>query len=199
MIGSLTGSVKDIDLFTVLIDVNGVGYEVECTEATLRKLEIGGQVSLVIFTDVREDAIVLFGFADKSEKQVFLLLQKVKGVGARTASQIISRIDKVELLRIIGAGDLTRLQSVRGIGKKLAERIIVELKDLVADHAMGRQQRLGSMIEVRAEPYQDAISALEALGFSKRDAERAVAEVRNLGGSLATESGSIVKEALRFI
>ena len=77
MIGSLTGSVKDIDLFTVLIDVNGVGYEVECTEATLRKLDIGGQVSLVIFTDVREDAIVLFGFADKSEKQVFLLLQKL--------------------------------------------------------------------------------------------------------------------------
>lgn len=199
MIGSLTGTVKDIDLFTVLIDVNGVGYEVECTEATLQKLEIGGEISLVIFTDVREDAIVLFGFADKSEKQVFLLLQKVKGVGARTASQIISRIDKVELLRIIGAGDLTRLQSVRGIGKKLAERIIVELKDLVADHAMGRQQRLGSMIEVRAEPYQDAISALEALGFSKRDAERAVTEVRNQGGAVAAESGSIVKEALRFI
>lgn len=199
MIGSLTGVIKGIELFTVLIDVNGVGYEVECTEATLRKIEMGAHVSLVVFTDVREDAIVLFGFADKHEKQVFLLLQKVKGVGARTASQIISRIDKVELLRMIGAGDLTRLQSVRGIGKKLAERIIVELKDIVADHAMGRQQKLGGMIEVQTEPFQDAISALEALGFSKRDAERAVSEVRTLGAVATSDSGTIVKEALRFV
>ena len=199
MIGSLTGIIRGVELFTVLIDVNGVGYEVECTEATIRTIELGAQVSLVIFTDVREDAIVLFGFADKHEKQVFLLLQKVKGVGARTASQIISRIDKVELLRMIGAGDLTRLQSVRGIGKKLAERIIVELKDLVAVHAMDRQQKLVGMIEVKTEPYQDAISALEALGFSKRDAEKAVSEVRNLGSIAKSDSGEIVKEALRFI
>lgn len=202
MISKLTGIVIEIFNSLATINVNGVGYEVFCSQDCIRSLELNKSATVTIYTDVKEDSITLFGFKDNQEKQVFLLLKKVKGVGARTASQIISRVNKLDLLRMIGSSDLTKLQSVKGIGKKLAERIIVELRDQVAEFV---NEQVSFNIEIDSEtnePFNDALSALQALGFSKRDAEGAVQRVKVSAGVIdlsKADSGNIVREALKYI
>lgn len=200
MIGALRGLVLDIAGNLVTLDVQGVGYEARCSQACLAKLTVGAEAALVIFTDVKEDSISLYGFEDRLEKQVFLLLTKVNGVGARTASEIISRMDKLELLRIIGAGDVHRLQAIKGIGKKIAERIVVELKDRVAEFAAEKGELRAGAPAGYDQPFEDAAQALVALGFSRKSADLAVSQAR--GALLPAEnvdSGRIIKEALRFI
>ena len=198
MIASLTGIVSEIQGRTVILDVGGVGYEVRCSEGCLSTLVLGEKTKLVIYTEVREDAIVLYGFADKMEKQAFLLLLQVKGVGAKSASDIISRVDKLDLLRAIGAGNTALLQGVKGVGKKTAERIIVELKDKVSEFAM-EQSPAGNVASSNNAVYDEALQALLALGFPKKNADIALkaALEGTLPGSL--DSGQIVKEALRYI
>ena len=205
MIAKLTGKISEIFNSTVTIDVNGVGYEVFCSQECIQSLQIDHNAVITIYTDVKEDSISLYGFKDSQEKQVFLLLRKVKGVGARTGSQIISRVNKLELLRIIGSSDLTKLQSIKGIGKKLAERIIVELRDQVAEFV--NEQVSSSVLFDPAinEPYNDALSALQALGFSRKDAENAINQVKASGvigvgkSSKDNDSGNIVREALKYV
>ena len=205
MIAKLTGKISEIFNSTVTIDVNGVGYEVFCSQECIQSLQVDHNAVITIYTDVKEDSISLYGFKDSQEKQVFLLLRKVKGVGARTGSQIISRVNKLELLRIIGSSDLTKLQSIKGIGKKLAERIIVELRDQVAEFV--NEQVSSSVLFDPAinEPYNDALSALQALGFSRKDAENAINQVKASGvigvgkSSKDNDSGNIVREALKYV
>ena len=199
MISLLKGTVAEISGAQVTLEVHGVGYEVRCSQACLAALAEGQETALVVYTDVKEDSISLYGFADRLEKQVFRLLNKVKGVGAKTASDILSRVDKVELLRIIGGGDAARLQAVKGIGRKTAERIVVELKDQVAEFAVEKGEMRGTLALGRAEPFEDAVQALMTLGFGRRDALRAVDQVRGAAGAESLDSGRIVKEALRFI
>ncbi len=200
MIASLTGIVSEIQGRTVILDVGGVGYEVRCSEGCLSTLVLGEKAKLVVYTEVREDAIVLYGFADKMEKQAFLLLLQVKGVGAKSASDIISRVDKLDLLRAIGAGNTALLQGVKGVGKKTAERIIVELKDKVSEFAMEQAPSAAKNVaNANNVVYEEALQALLALGFPKKNAEGALraALEGTLPGSL--DSGQIVKEALRYI
>ncbi|NMC63747.1 MAG: Holliday junction branch migration protein RuvA [SAR324 cluster bacterium] len=199
MISSLRGILEEVSLGVATIVVNGVGYEVWCTKACQLGLSVGGEVHVVTYTDVKEDSIRLYGFQDSTERQVFLLLLKVSGVGAKSAVEILSHIDKLELLRIIGAGDAGRLQKIKGIGRKTAERIIVELKDRVSEfaesgagiHAIGQEAQM-------PEAMQDALAALTALGFAKRDAERAMMSAKGAIRAKMTP-GEIVREALRFI
>lgn len=184
---------------TVLIDVAGVGYELHCSGACIASLEEGKETTLVVYTEVREDLIRLHGFVDLLEKQVFLMLTKVNGVGARTASDVLSQIDRRDLLRAIGAGDVSRLQSLRGVGKKTAERLVVELRDSVGKLS-GISPSLSSSVERDfGGPVGDAVQALVALGFSKKDAERAVSQVETGALKKALESGALVAEALRFV
>jgi holliday junction DNA helicase RuvA len=200
MIASLKGTVSEISGSFVTLEVQGVGYQVRCSYNSLARLSLGSEVSLVVYTDVREDSINLYGFEDRLEKQVFLLLTRVKGVGAKSASDIISRVDKLELLRAIGAGDLHKLQAVKGIGKKTAERIIVELKDKVAEFAQEEGEMRVHIEREQDGPFEDAIQALVALGFGRKEAERAVQQVRGAtAGVQPPDSGQVVKEALRFI
>ncbi|RMD86467.1 MAG: Holliday junction branch migration protein RuvA [Candidatus Dadabacteria bacterium] len=197
MISRLTGIVVEKDNNRVVLDVNGVGYEVFCSLNTIAALQCGEEATLVIHTEVREDSITLFGFADKLEKQTFLLLKTVKGVGARSASDIISRIDKLDLLRIIGSGDTLRLRSVKGIGRKIAERIVVELKEKVSDYAMGYA---GLSADVTAEgAFGDALEALRSLGFSQSVAEAALQKVKNNVDITGMDAGKIVQEALQYV
>lgn len=198
MIGSLRGIVVEAGSGAALIDVGGVGYTVAVSEACLNTLVPGSECSLVIHTDVREDAIRLYGFADRLEKQVFLLLLQVKGVGARSASDIVSAVDKRELLRLIAAGDLHKLQSVKRIGKKTAERIVVELRDKVGEYALeGQSERMG-VERLPSGALQDAIGALESLGFSRSEAEHAVKQVQR-ADMPGMDASQIVKEALRYV
>lgn len=199
MISSLKGIVDDISLGVVTLDVNGVGYEVLCTSACLACLEVGEVAKIITYTDVKEDSIRLYGFHDRMERQVFTLLLKVSGVGARTSADILSKMDKLELLRIIGAGDVARLQAIKGIGKKIAERIVVELKDRVAEFAEHGVEHTSAKQEEFSEPFQDALAALIALGFTRRDAERSLEAVRGQGARKPTGTGNIVREALKYI
>ena len=127
------------------------------------------------------------------------MLLKVNGVGARTASDVISQIDKRELLRAIGSGDVTRLQALKGIGKKTAERIVVELRDSVGEFASDRQPLASQIERLEGGPVEDAIEALVMLGFSRKDGERAVRSVTNGEVTRPLDSGNLVKEALKFV
>lgn len=208
MISQLKGTVDSINVNKATIDVAGVGYEVNCSARCIASLELGKSTKIIIYTYVREDAITLYGFEDSLEKQVFLLLISVQGVGPKSGAEIISRIDKRDLLRTIGTGDSTQLQKIKGVGKKLSERIIVELKDKVADFVQGRVERSeinlstsggGALIDTEATILEDAISAMEALGFNRRDAERSVQQAVSIATSEKRDSGQLVREALRFV
>ena len=199
MIAWLQGTVVEISGGSVILNVHGVGYELVCSSFCVARLTVGAEATIVVHTDVKEDSIRLYGFDDTLEKQVFRLLTRVKGVGAKSASDIVSRIDKRELLRAIGAGDVVKLQQMRGIGKKTAERIIVELKDKVGEFVLQREEQVAARGGEGA--FEEALAALQALGFSAREAEQALGRVRAevMGISGTTESGEVIRHALRFV
>ena len=196
MISWLKGKVLETSDNIAILDVSGVGYEIICSRQCMSTLMQQPEASVTIYTDVHQDSIRLYGFADKLEKQVFLLLKQVKGMGAKTASEVVSNVDKLELLRIIGSSNLTKLQTIRGIGKKTAERIVVELRDKVGQFAVDRQSNMTIEKHV-AVPASEAVDALCALGFTRKEAEAAVRAVNGI--ERLTDTGEIVREALRFV
>jgi len=132
MIGQLKGILDSCNGDEVIVDVCGVGYQVTVSGSVLAGLKgVGAAVKFVIYTDVKENAISLFGFSSVMERQVFLLTKKVKGIGSKSAMNIVSSLGAEALLSAIGRGDTDALKRVSGIGKKTAERIIVELKEQV--------------------------------------------------------------------
>ena len=203
MISSLCGVITELQGRIATIDVHGVGYEVRCSSSCAGSLTVGEESKVIIYTDVHEDAINLYGFLDRIEKQAFLLLLHVKGVGARSASDILSHMDKLDLLRAIGAGDATLLQSVKGVGKKTAERIIVELKDKVGEFVLDQTAESTSATQTKTgqtvQAYEEALQALLALGFAKKEAENAIKAVIDSKLTGEIDSGRILKEALRYV
>lgn len=205
MISRLSGEIVEIDGDSVVIDVGGVGYEVSCTSLALSRMSLGSRMVLSVYTDVREDSIRLFGFDSQAERHMFLLLNRVSGMGPRSSLDVLSNVAIRDLLRAIGSGDVRALMAIKGVGKKKAERIVVELKDLVATMAGERSTALRSMVTVEALSPKgpntlsnDAVSALEVLGFGRKDAEGAVSQaMQNLSG--ATDVGDLVREALRHV
>lgn len=205
MISRLLGEVVEIDGDSIVLDVNGVGYEVACTTALLSRLSLGARATLSVYTDVREDAIRLFGFDSVAERHIFLLLNRVSGMGPRSSLDVVSNVAIRDLLRAIGSGDVRALMSIKGVGKKKAERIVVELRDLVANMAGERADSLRAMVSVErteedtssAMP-SDAVSALEVLGFARRDAESAVSQALQGRGSVG-DVGELIREALRYV
>jgi Holliday junction DNA helicase RuvA len=163
MIGRLEGRLHRVDPGTVLIDVGGVGYLVSITLRAFQALAGREKAALWIHTQVRDDAIVLFGFPDREELEAFSKLIAVAGVGPRTALAVLSTLTADELAEVVEAGDLTRLQRTPGVGRKTAERILLELKDQLVAASPGTGDRRG-----------DAVSALVNLGYSQRDALRSV-------------------------
>lgn len=199
MIARLKGTLIQKDGRQLVIDVGGVGYEALSTRACAETFVLGELAELVIYTDVKEDSITLFGFKDQLEKQVFTLLRRVKGIGPRTASELVSQIDKLELLRAISSGDVARIQAARGVGRKMAERIVLELKEKVAEFAL--ESRSSSFqIEVGTdEPYQDALEALKSLGFTVPDAQRALKLVQSKPHTDKVDSALLIREALKYV
>jgi Holliday junction DNA helicase RuvA len=177
----------------IVVDVNGVGYQISIPLNVFYRLpEIGGPVSLQVYTHVREDTLQLFGFQDGAEKQIFLLLTAVSGIGPRLAVNILSGIAAEDLARALKEGDHVRLVGIPGVGRKLAERMIVELKDKVMtlpSAGVSSKPR-----ERDSQLMQDAVSALVNLGYRKGEAENNVRAVLE-GGEDALES--VLKEALR--
>jgi len=155
----------------IVLDVHGVGYELLVPVSTYAQLPgAGGEVALHVYTQVREDAIQLFGFAQAAEKQVFEKLITVNGVGPKLALAILSGLPAEALAAAIRAGDHARLTAIPGIGKKTAERLVVELRDKLGPAASGSEPATA----LPAGPADDVVSALMNLGYAAPVAARAV-------------------------
>src|SRR5262249_45768759 len=182
MIASLAGTLAEKSPDRLVVDVAGVGYLVYVSLQTFSDLPpAGASVRLLVHTEVREDAIELFGFADPRERALFHLLRKVKGLGPRTSLGVLSGMPVAELLGVV-AGDAARLQTMPGVGKRFAERIVVECREGAATlAAAGRAQPSRVPLPGASE---EAVSALVNLGYRRPEAERAVQRVTRNGESL---------------
>jgi len=188
VIGGLRGAVAARSPGVVLVDVGGVVYEVSVSlQAYARIPPEGSRVALDVVTHVREDAIVLFGFLDPAEKTLFNWLRAVSGVGPRLSLNILSGIPAEDLHAALGAGDVARLCRIPGIGKKTAERLVVELRERSQQPLPGTAQP-----ERRDGMREEALSALVNLGYRRSEAERVLAEV---GPEMPLEEA--IREALR--
>jgi Holliday junction DNA helicase RuvA len=181
LIAHITGKLIQKQPNSVIVDVSGVGYELTVPLSTFYDLgDTGAEVSLRAYTYVREDALQLFGFRTEREKRLFLLLIGVSGIGPKLAITALSGMSAEELIHAIRSGNLAKLVGVPGIGKKTAERMLVELKDKVAQLAspeMEEQLKAGAIISVGDAMRDDLISALVNLGYQKAAVEKAVAGV----------------------
>ncbi len=189
MIAKLTGRVDSLGEDWAVIDVGGVGYLVFCSARTLRGLPDRGEtVQLHIDTHVREDRIHLFGFGESIERDWYRLLQGVQGVGGRLALSILSALSTSDLGHAIAAGDKASLTRANGVGARLAQRIVVELKDKVAEAVL--QPAAGvTAASARDGASADAVSALVNLGYPRVEAFGAVAAAsRELGADAALDA-----------
>jgi holliday junction DNA helicase RuvA len=169
MIGRLRGQLISKSPQEIIVDVGGVGYRVHVPLSTFYRLsELGSPLDLVIHTHVREDALTLFGFLTATEHALFGRLIAVSGVGPRLASNILSGIDAPELVAALATGDVARLTRVPGVGKKTAERLVLELRD-----AMQSQAVVAAVESGMDRNKQDLLAALVHLGYSRPEAERA--------------------------
>lgn len=194
MIGSLRGTLVQKTPPFLLLEVNGVGYEVEAPMTTFYDLPATGQ-PVMLFTHlvVREDAHLLFGFSRESQRRLFRSLLKVNGVGPRVALAILSGLTDQELLRCLANEDVARLTKVPGIGRKTAERLIVELRDKELLGAGNVDLPPMQMAPEAQDPTAEAVSALIALGYKPNEASRAVQNVAK--SDLSSEE--MIRQALK--
>lgn len=197
MIALLTGTLAQKEIDQIIIDVGGVGYRLMIPLSTFYALPEEGNVRLQVFTHVKEDAIHLYGFLTAAEKDMFALLLGVSGVGPRLALAILSNLPPEELRGALWDGDSRRLSSVPGIGKKTAERLILELKEKVrrlgtppaAAHASGTAPSSASVRE-------DALSALLNLGYKESQARKVL---ESMDVTSATSVEDVLKRALKVL
>ncbi len=205
MIATLTGKVLIKGLDRAVIDVSGVGYEVFLTTDTLTRLaDSSEEVFLHIYTQVREDAIVLYGFLKTEEKEMFLYLTSVSGVGPKLGLAALSGMRVEELCRAIAAKDISLLTSLQGVGKKTAERICVELKDKVGDLAAGADllETAGEVTPGASSVMADVLSALGNLGYSDPVSRKSLTAVKRRHGDEAfygLSVGELLRECLRSL
>ncbi len=192
MIGFLRGKVREVAPEYVLLDVNGVGYEVVCSGAAFSALSGATEGEVYTYMQVRDDGVTLFGFADRQEKSLFLKLVSVSGVGAKMAIALLSSMRPSDVSAAIATADVKRLSAVKGLGKKTAERIILELHGKIsADELLGGAPSAAVLPE---EEDDDAVAALMGLGFTKTESASAVRKAKNAGAETVEQ---IIALALR--
>jgi Holliday junction DNA helicase RuvA len=189
MIARLTGRLVEKHPPSIVVDVHGVGYELDVPMSTFYHLPATGQeVTLLTHLLVREDAHLLFGFGSEGERQLFRQLLRISGIGARTALSLLSGLSVAEVQAAVAQQDSARLTRIPGIGKKTAERLLLELKDKLGPVA-------GSPARTAAAPAgEDALNALVALGYSDKEARAALAR---LGPELPVQDA--IRQALRIL
>jgi len=197
LIAKLKGIVDTVDADSAIVDVGGVGYLVSASARTLRELATGDEVTVLVETIVREDAIALYGFLETAERDWFRILTTVQGVGARVALSILSTLSPDEIARAIAAQDRATLSRPAGVGPKLAARLATELKDKAAAFGVAP---LGKGVEAPAMPAgsinEDAVSALVNLGYKRVEAFCAVARVtQRLGADARLDA--VIRAALQ--
>jgi Holliday junction DNA helicase RuvA len=201
VIGKLKGILDTIGDETVILDVGGVGYEVHCSAMTFGKLPAAGEAcTLSIETHVRENEIRLFGFASEQERQWFRLLQSVQGVGAKVALAIQSTLSASDLASAIALQDKAMVARAPGVGPKVAQRIVLELKNKVPAYSGAEAAEMGLAADigegVASSAVQDAVSALGNLGYSSQQAAGAVSAALAQAGEDA-DSATLIRLGLK--
>lgn len=188
MIGHLTGKIISSKPTKILLDVNGVGYSVNISINTFERIAGKGSVSLHIFTNVKEDSITLYGFYSEAEKEMFELLISVSGVGPKSALGLLSGISTDELKQAIITSNIGRMIAVPGIGRKTAERLILELKNKVSDI------REEGVAEIKSGFQKEAVAALATLGYNLVSAEKSVHRILSATPDCSLED--LIKQSL---
>lgn len=200
MIGYLSGKLLEKQTNTAIIDVGGVGYEVSIPLSTFYELgEVGSDISLRIYTYVREDAIQLFGFKTLRERELYLQLISVQGIGAKSGITMLSGMSADEIITAIRSNDLARLTSIPGVGRKTAERLVIELRDKV-----GSVSGSGSALDSASQKtmptdavFDDALSALINLGYQRSAAEKALNQAAQEGAEISVQK--LLRRALQAL
>ena len=188
MFNYISGTVAHIFGNTVVVDVNGIGYEILATTRTTEDLTIGQNAKLFTHLQVREDGVSLFGFATLEEKTMFLNLISVSGVGPKVAQSILSGMDSNSLACAIYSGDTKLLTKIKGLGKKTAERLVLELREKVMVDASQIDTPIAKHLDSPlTKEMQNAIAVLCSLGKSQQDAEKLVDAASKLGATTAEE------------
>ncbi len=190
MIGYIKGIIKEKAPQSLLVMVGGVGYEVNISECTFYQIgELGEEIELAIYTNVREDAIELFGFLEPLDKKLFLELITVSGIGAKSAMQILSKASVVSIIQAIIAGDLGFLTKLPSVGKKTASRLVVELSDklktsfdFVADSV--DTTTTYDVIKPQNSVLDDVADGLKGLGYTDKEISLVIKELENVDGSM---------------
>lgn len=191
MIALLKGRLIDKSPTEIVVECAGVGYEVNISLHSYSLLPEDENILIYTHLQVRDDAHLLFGFMEKSERQIFKLLIGVSGIGANTARNMLSYITPAELMLAIANADIVTLKSIKGVGPKTAQRIVLELQEKVL--------KLGSFEELSALNHntntEEALSALEVLGFNRKSAEKVIKKIINENPDATSEM--IIKQALK--
>lgn len=186
MIGYLKGNLISFSDGAVVLENNGIGFEINCSSEAYAKLVSEGGGEVFVYTSVKDDGITLFGFISRQEKEVFLKLISVSGVGPKMGITLLAGLNSQRLAQAIAQGDVKTLSSVKGLGKKTAERLIVELKDKFSVCEDGETIKEQIATE-DTEEERDAVTALFGLGFSKNESQVAVREAKNNGAKTVTQ------------
>jgi len=192
MISFLRGKILNKSLNYIIIDVNDIGYKVFVNSSTISSVHEGEETELYIYQHVKEDILALYGFNDLEELELFEMLLSISGVGPKSAIGVLTVADASEIKNSISSGDSSLLEKVSGIGKKTAERVVLELQDKVGKMTSGKPTTTG---EGKVSAVSDEIDALIALGYSMQQAREALRKV----DPDIKDSGERIKEALKNI
>lgn len=199
MIAFLSGKLLEKEANSVIVDVGGVGYEVTIPLSTFYELgDVGSDVNLRIFTLVREDILQLFGFKTVRERELYLKLISVQGIGAKSGIAMLSGMSADEIVAAIRTENLVRLTSIPGVGRKTAERLVVELRDKIGELAAGVSEKASTQAAAAIgteAAFDDALSALVNLGYQKQAAEKALQQVVKDGGEMNVQK--LLRQALQ--
>ena len=195
MIGRLKGTLIHKAPPWLVVDVNGVGYELEAPMSTFYELpDTGREVFLFTHYAQKEDSVSLYGFLTEAERRLFRDVQKVSGIGAKIALAVLSGVSVGEFARLVHTSDVAALTRIPGIGKKTAERMVVELRDRAADLGVGP---VGASAGLPGDPLSEATTALQALGYKPAEAERMARGARAEGDAAETIIRKALQSALR--
>lgn len=201
MIAYLSGKLLEKHATSVIVDVGGIGYEVTIPLSTFYELgEVGSEVQLRIYTHVREDALQLFGFQTEPERQLYLKLISVQGIGAKSGISMLSGMSADELIVAIRTDNLARLTSIPGVGKKTAERIVIELRDKLNEisSASIEERSASAQTQMPADAvYDDALSALTNLGYQRNAAEKALKQSVQEGTEMSVQK--LLRRSLQLL
>lgn len=201
MIAYLRGKVLTTTAETAIVDVNGIGYEAYCSGGAFRKIAVGQYVELYTYLQVKEDGVTLFGFGDTKEKELFLKLITVSGVGPKMGIAILASLSADEFARVIATTDVKRLSAVKGLGKKTAEKIILELHGKISAAEVMNASG-DDLTPVKTEmpvaklsaADEEAVAALMGLGFTRAESAQAVKKAREQGAASVEE---VIMKALQ--